>query len=64
MTKETKERTKQKLKQFLLVLKSVIEKVLEFNNKGKKTIYFMKAIILFRKEDLSSSKILDYDIET
>ena len=59
----TKEVTKSKLKHFLTVIRNVLETILQHNGKGGQTKYQMKAMILFKKEDLQSSQILDYGYE-
>ena len=66
MTKGTKEVTKKKLQHFLQAVKSVIEKVSTLSDKLKtvQIQYCLKGLIFFKKEDLVTSNILDYEVES
>jgi hypothetical protein len=64
MSAATREISKKKLKHFLLVMKKVIEKILAYHAKDKKVAFMLKAMILFKREDFTSSKVLDYEVDS
>ena len=45
------------------VIKNFLAKILESNSKMATTEFALKGIILFKREDVVSSKVLDYDFE-
>jgi hypothetical protein len=64
LTAATRELAKKKLKHFLISVKGVIEKINAANGTHKDIKFLLKAMILFKKEDLITSKILDFDFES
>lgn len=66
MTADTRLITKKKLQHFLLCLKRVLEKLLDHGGKVQRSqvAFMLKGVVLFRKEDLVTSKVLDYEVES
>ena len=61
---KTREIAQKKLKQFLLVIKQVISKFLNKYSPEKKVTFLLKGLILFKREDLATSKVLDYEVDS
>ncbi len=66
MTQGTKTVTKKKLQNFMNCVKRVLEKTIEFADKVPRSqvTFMLKGVILFKKEDLVTSKVLDYEVES
>ena len=64
LTEDTKELAKNKLRHFLISIKSVLLKILDLRDKVQHTKIALKALIFFKREDVKTSQILDFDYET
>eukprot|EP00347_Sterkiella_histriomuscorum_P012996 403366416 len=66
MTAGIKTITKKKLKHFMMAIRKVLEKVIAFGGKYQlnQISYQLKGMILFKKEDFTTSSILDYEVDS